>query len=65
MLPARVGKPLAVHLRRVRELHERDRASGGGRVELPGALERKAPAWGGGRGPGSGSSRRIAGIGIA
>jgi hypothetical protein len=47
MLPARVGEPLAVHLRRVRELHERDRASGGGRVALPGALERKAPAWAG------------------
>ena len=45
VLPARLRAPFMAHLSRVREQHRRDRADGGGRVELPGALERKAPAW--------------------
>ena len=45
VLPARLREPLAAHLARVREQHERDLAAGAGRVELPGALERKAPGW--------------------
>lgn len=36
---------LLAHLDRVRKQHRRDLAAGGGRVSLPGALERKAPAW--------------------
>jgi integron integrase len=45
VLPGRVREGLAEHLVRVRACHGRDRAAGGGRVELPEALERKAPAW--------------------
>ena len=45
MLPARVAGHLRDHLDRVRSMHKRDLASGAGRVELPGALDRKAPAW--------------------
>lgn len=45
VLPLRLRRPLVAHLARVRERHRRDLAEGGGRVELPGALERKAPAW--------------------
>jgi len=45
VLPARLREPLRVLLARLREQHRRDLAAGGGRVELPGALERKAPAW--------------------
>jgi integron integrase len=45
MLPARVREALAAHLERAREQHRRDLASGGGKVALPGALERKAPGW--------------------
>ena len=45
MLPAAVVEPLRVHLVRVRVLHGRDTQAGGGRVVLPGALERKAPGW--------------------
>ncbi len=45
VLPARLTVPLTEHLVRVRALHERDVAAGGGRVALPGALERKAPSW--------------------
>jgi integron integrase len=45
VLPERLCAPLAAHLERVREQYRRDLAAGGGRVELPGALERKAPAW--------------------
>ena len=44
VLPASLRGALLAHLRRVRELHEEDVAAGGGRAELPGALERKAPA---------------------
>ena len=43
MLPERVKTALAAHLERVREIHRRDVASGGGRTYLPGALERKFP----------------------
>ena len=45
MLPQRARAELEVHLGRVRTLHERDRARGGGRVALPTALDRKAPSW--------------------
>ena len=45
VLPARLKEPLGAHLARVREQHRHDLAAGGGRVALPGALERKAPAW--------------------
>jgi len=44
-LPARLKGPLGTHLKRVKERHARDVADGAGRVELPGALERKAPVW--------------------
>ena len=50
MLPSVVKDPLAAHLMRVRELHERDLACGFGSVYLPDALARKYPnapkAWG-------------------
>lgn len=46
VLPASAGTALVPHLARVRRLHERDCARGRGRVALPGALERKAPALG-------------------
>jgi integron integrase len=43
MLPASVEQGLRLHLERVRALHARDVATGGGDVELPGALARKLP----------------------
>ena len=43
MLPQRIKPDLEKHLARVREIHRRDVASGGGRVYLPDALERKFP----------------------
>ena len=43
VLPATLRGPLRAHLEGVRRLHEADVAAGGGRVALPGALERKAP----------------------
>ena len=43
MLPARVKEPLAAHLERVRQVHERDLRAGFGRVALPDALARKYP----------------------
>ena len=43
MLPATVSVPLAEHLSRVRALHDRDLAGGGGEVYLPYALARKYP----------------------
>ena len=46
MLPQRLKEPLRIHLQRVRELHEQDRARGGGDVYLPYALERKYPSAG-------------------
>ncbi|MEX2179669.1 MAG: integron integrase [Gemmatimonadaceae bacterium] len=45
MLPVRVAAPLRVHMQQVKARHDRDLATGGGLVALPGALERKAPAW--------------------
>ena len=45
MLPERARAGLEAHLARVRVLHERDRARGGGRVAMPTALDRKAPSW--------------------
>jgi site-specific recombinase XerD len=43
VLPEAVRSSLAAHLGRVRALHGEDLAAGGGRVFLPGALERKLP----------------------
>jgi integron integrase len=43
MLPGRISPTLKDHLAAVRRLHQRDRAQGFGRVELPGALARKYP----------------------
>lgn len=43
MLPQAIRPSLTAHLAKVRLLHERDLESGGGRVELPDALVRKAP----------------------
>lgn len=43
VLPASAADPLAAHLARVRVLHARDLADGGGAVALPGALARKLP----------------------
>jgi integron integrase len=45
MLPLLARPALEEHLRKVRALHVRDMAQGAGRVLLPEALERKAPAW--------------------
>jgi integron integrase len=44
MLPEVVAPELRKHLERVRRLHARDLAAGGGRVALPDALARKYPA---------------------
>ena len=46
VLPEAVKAPLRAHLSRVKDLHQRDLAAGGGSVELPGALERKGPSLG-------------------
>ena len=43
MLPAAVRERLVAHLSDVKRQHERDLASGGGRVVLPFALDRKYP----------------------
>ncbi len=43
VLPQRLVPALERQLERVRALHQRDLARGGGRVELPGALDRKFP----------------------
>lgn len=45
MLPSASVDLLQAKLQRVRELHDRDRSTGGGRAPLPEALERKAPGW--------------------
>ena len=44
VLPAVAGGALVGHLARVRAVHARDLADGGGRVATPGALARKMPA---------------------
>lgn len=44
MLPQTVMPALRAHLEGVRRQHERDLASGGGRVSLPDAMDRKYPA---------------------
>jgi integrase len=44
MLPAVMRRPLERHLQKVRELHQRDLARGGGAVELPGAMAVKGPS---------------------
>ena len=43
MLPAVLIDPLKLHLKQVRELHDRDVAEGFGEVYLPYALDRKYP----------------------
>ena len=43
VLPDSLVEPLKIHLQRVQSLHKRDLAAGGGRVPLPGALDRKYP----------------------
>ena len=43
LLPERLRRPLQLHLERVKELHLRDVANGGGRVYLPFALRNKYP----------------------
>lgn len=43
ILPERVRWPLQLHLERVKELHRRDVASGGGEVYFPFGLRRKYP----------------------
>jgi integron integrase len=43
MLPSALRKELGAHLERVRRLHRRDLAQGGGKAPLPDAFERKAP----------------------
>jgi integrase len=43
MLPRIVREPLIAHLREVKRLHDRDLATGFGRVVLPFALDRKYP----------------------
>lgn len=43
MIPHLVREPLAIHLARVRRLHEADLATGAGHVALPYALARKYP----------------------
>jgi len=43
VLAEALREPLRAHLERVRVLHDRDLASGGGRVELPGGLGNKYP----------------------
>ena len=43
VLPEGLRQPLAAHLEEVKVLHQADLAEGGGRVTLPGALERKLP----------------------
>jgi integron integrase len=45
MLPESARARLIAQLERVHALHERDLATGGGRVPLPGALATKAPSW--------------------
>ncbi|HYN81751.1 MAG TPA: integron integrase [Gemmatimonadaceae bacterium] len=45
MLPDTARAALEKHLVRVRALHTRDLHDGAGRVALPTALDRKAPAW--------------------
>lgn len=43
MLPRTLKAPLQEHLRRIKAIHERDKAEGWGRVLLPDALEKKYP----------------------
>jgi integron integrase len=45
MLPAAARGALEAQLQHVRALHARDLEQGAGRVELPTALDRKAPHW--------------------
>jgi len=45
MLPEIARSALEMQLERVRALHARDLAGGGGHVAFPTALDRKAPSW--------------------
>jgi len=60
MLPASVEEGLRLQLDKVRALHAKDIAAGGGEVELPGALARKLSRSGAQLGMAVGVSRRIA-----
>jgi hypothetical protein len=44
MLPRTLSAPLQTHLQNVRQIHDRDRAAGWGKVQLPAALDRKYPS---------------------
>lgn len=46
MVPATLISPLRDHLGTVKARHDKDLRAGAGRVQLPGALERKSPSWG-------------------
>jgi integron integrase len=44
MLPRTLSVPMQMHLEKVKQLHDRDRAVGWGNVQLPAALDRKYPS---------------------
>jgi len=44
MLPESIKEALVKHLKRVKEIHDKDLADGWGRVPLPNALDRKYPS---------------------
>ena len=46
MLAESATATLRDHLAKVKTLHDKDLRAGHGRVQLPGALERKSPSWG-------------------
>lgn len=46
MLPESAIPALREHLAIVKALHDKDLRAGAGRVQLPGALEKKSPSWG-------------------
>lgn len=43
MLPESLKAPLLEHLEKVKAIHEKDLSEGWGRVQMPGALDRKYP----------------------
>lgn len=43
MLPQSLEEPLRIHLKKVKAIHQADLAEGWGRVQMPGALDRKYP----------------------
>jgi integron integrase len=46
MVPEMAVAQLREHLKSVKARHDTDLRAGGGRVQLPGALEKKSPSWG-------------------